>query len=227
MEKSGDKHKDILGEKQSHESFGVIEISRVSCTPSMNLFNSSIKHSNFIALRVKEATAHRSNGNTSVFGGREIVEVYMSATQFADMITNLNNGAGTPVTLQRVMGKQIEDCPVENVVMLHTEEFKERMQIFAERLIETKNEAIEIAKKKMNKKDADEWTKKINFLTQEIESNIPFFKEQFDKQMNKTVTEAKGEIEAFVQQRITEKGLEALYSNKNNILAIDKNTDHV
>jgi hypothetical protein len=225
MEISGDKHNSVLGEEQKHESFGVIQISRSSAGgKGMNLFDSSIRHSHVINLAICRATKYRQHGRDSVHGGEELIEVTMSPTQFADMITNLNNGSGTPVTIQHIAHKQMEPCPVENTVMLHAEEFKEQMKIFARRLTETQKEAKEIATKKMSKKDAQEWMHKIDFLTQEIASNIPFFNKCFAEQMDKTVTEAKGEVEAFVQNRIVDAGMQALFGQKTeDILSIDDN----
>jgi hypothetical protein len=215
MEVKGDKHNSVLGEEQSHESFGTVQISRISIGgEGMNLFDSSIRHSHVIALRVTKAKKMRQHGYRHIHGGNEIVEVYMSQTQFADMITSLNMGSGTPVTIKHIQGKRMEPCPVENQTQLHAQEFKERMQIFAETMRRMQQEAIEIASKKMNKKDAEEWRKKIEYLTTEISSNIPFFNKCFAEQMGKTVTEAKGEIEAFVTHNIVERGLESLFGQK-------------
>ncbi|KKK47299.1 hypothetical protein LCGC14_3156640, partial [marine sediment metagenome] len=45
-------------------------------------------------------------------------------------------------------------------------------------------------------------------------SNIPFLAEQFSEQMDRTVTEAKGEIEAHVSNLIRQTGLDALEDMK-------------
>lgn len=223
MEKSGDKYKSVMGEEQTHESFGAIQIVRISCSPGMNLFDSSIKHSHIISLRVCTAKKYRAHGYDRVQAGREIVEVYMSSTQFADMITNMNNGSGTPCTIQHIDHKRMEKCPVENQTMLHNIEFKERMKSFADTLKNMRNEANDFATQKMSKKDAEAWNNKIRMLTQEIEANIPFFNKCFTEQMDKTVTEAKGEIESFVQHRIIDAGLESLFGQKkDDILSIDE-----
>jgi len=49
---------------------------------------------------------------------------------------------------------------------------------------------------------------------QNIKSNIPFVNEQFTEQMDKTITEAKGEIEAFIEHKIRSAGLEAIAASK-------------
>jgi len=54
------------------------------------------------------------------------------------------------------------------------------------------------------------------YLTQEIESNIPFFEERFEEQMDKTVTEGKAEIENFITHAIQTTGLNALQNDQAN-----------
>lgn len=53
---------------------------------------------------------------------------------------------------------------------------------------------------------------------QEIRSNIPFYEEQFTRQMEATVTEAKGEVEAFVNAKIHSTGLKSLMEQENKML---------
>ena len=47
-------------------------------------------------------------------------------------------------------------------------------------------------------------------LRQEIESNVPFIQQSFNEQMDKTVMEAKGEVEGFVMNKLMSAGLEGL-----------------
>src|SRR5690625_7948504 len=56
-------------------------------------------------------------------------------------------------------------------------------------------------KKTVNKGDRNQILGQIKSLHQEVNSNIPFFFTMFNEQMDKTVTEAKGEIEARSEER--------------------------
>jgi hypothetical protein len=58
-------------------------------------------------------------------------------------------------------------------------------------------------------------------LRQEVRSNLPFIQSMFNEQMDKTVKEAKGEIEAFTQNKIHALGLEKLEDLK----LLSKNND--
>ena len=47
-------------------------------------------------------------------------------------------------------------------------------------------------------------------VAQDINSNMPFVETQFNNAMDKSVHEAKGEIEGFIQNKITSLGIEAI-----------------
>ncbi|MFA5366685.1 MAG: hypothetical protein WC333_02275 [Dehalococcoidia bacterium] len=209
----------------NHPSFGVVHISRVSCGGNMNLFGSSILHSNFLELTISRAEEVRSE----VCGDRyyekdEIVRVSMSASQFAEMITTMNHGSGVPVTIDRVMGEKMPACPGVSKRMQHSQEFKKRMREFAQRLKNDQASLQELLKKdKLSKEDKRVMKHTFEYLTTEIENNIPFFEEQFEEQMDKTVTEGKAEIENFITHAIQTTGIKALngeYENTKDIKAI-------
>jgi hypothetical protein len=52
--------------------------------------------------------------------------------------------------------------------------------------------------------------KELEFLKQQFKGNIPFIAESFSEQLTKTVTEAKGEVDAFVDAKLKHAGLEKL-----------------
>lgn len=54
-----------------------------------------------------------------------------------------------------------------------------------------------------------------------IGCNLDFCVEQFDKQMDKTAIEAKGEIEAFCQNKINSIAQAALVENGNKFVALE------
>lgn len=55
-------------------------------------------------------------------------------------------------------------------------------------------------------------------LVMDVGSNTEFIIEQFRKQMDKTITEAKGEVEAFIQNRLHSIALAALRQNPETLL---------
>jgi hypothetical protein len=88
---------------QSHPSYGVIGVSRV--TGQAALFDSDVKHGHFIEITISEAKKHRTGfTHEQVMGGKQLARVRMSFAQFAQFITTQNVGSGTPCTLVYVQG---------------------------------------------------------------------------------------------------------------------------
>ena len=197
-------------EPEKHESYGVLQISRVSTTPPTDLFGSSIRHGNTIILKICEGKKSRDFQTDRYYEGKMLIQVEMSSTQFANAITSLNVGGGTPVTLRYVLGDKWDEkfrryrkpCPEINARKLVNKELKNEMAHLGEkveqlskdtkRILQRKGTTIKSAEKKKLLDD-------LNSLITEIKSNIPFAHDCFNRSVNKTVTEAKGEIDVTLQ----------------------------
>ena len=196
-----------------HESFAMLGISRTTCNKGINLFGSSIKHNNTISLRIKPARVDR-HLNRDWYHAKSLpyIEVEMSYSQFAEAITSLNCGDGIPVTLRQLNGRQIEECPQFDKRQEFEVEFEKEMLGISKSLRRlTENaEALLDSKKAPTKAEKETILNGIKSLRQEIENNIPFMQKSFNEQMDKTVLEAKGEVEGFVMHKIISAGLEGL-----------------
>lgn len=73
-------------------------------------------------------------------------------------------------------------------------------------------------KKSIGKGDKEELLKKFSHLIMEMDNNSKFISDQFDRQMDKTVNEAKAEVEAFVQNKLNSIALQTLAQNNKNLL---------
>ena len=62
-------------------------------------------------------------------------------------------------------------------------------------------------------------------LNYDIVSNIGFIADQFNEQMDKTVMEAKGEIESFCQNKINAIASAALVEHRDEILKLENPVD--
>jgi hypothetical protein len=198
--------------RTEHESFGMAGFSRSTSGGGVPLFGSSIKHSNTITFTVRHAEVdrHLEQDWYHATSRLPIVEIEMSQSQFAEMITSMNMGDGIPVTLRYVNGKRMEECPHESKVQQHSNEFKQRMKEFSERLGQYGKDLYSLIEKRLPQKDQTAVKNIVDQIVQEVESNIPFYEKQFIRQMEKTQTEAKAEIEAFVNNKIHSAGLTSL-----------------
>jgi hypothetical protein len=191
-----------------HESYGMISLTKSQSNRGMNLFGSSIQHTELITLRINRGEIKRDL-NRDWYSSREsIVEVQMSHSQFAELITTFNRGEGTPCTLKYVGGQKMEEPQFISKVQQASNEFRNKMVNLTTKLKNMMENTDEILDKKtVSKGDRDILKNEMRMLMQEIQSNLPFMADQFSEQMDKTVSEAKAEIEAFLTNRVEDKSL--------------------
>lgn len=198
-------------EVEQHESYGMIGFSRVSSSRGANFFGSSIRSSHFIELTIRRAERHRNLNQYWYHGRDELINIRLSPNQFADLLTSLNVGFGSPCTIQHIGGKKMADCPSVDQRTKYEDEFEADVKkTVAE--AETLVRKIKIAfdKPSLGKKERAEIAKQLDLLVGHIHGGMPFIQSQFNEAMDKTVTEAKGEVEAFVNHKIHSLGIDAL-----------------
>lgn len=200
---SRDASKLVDQEPKSHESYGMLQLSRVTCQPPQALYGSSIRHGNMISLTISEGEKRRDYQKDYYASRKTLIQVDMSVTQFAEAITCMNVGEGVPVTIRRVIGdeKQREDCPEVNFKKLANEELKEEMAHLADNLAKLAKDSREIlgSKGPIKASDKKKLLTDLMFLEQEVRSNITFAHECFTEAVDKTVNQAKGEVDACYQ----------------------------
>ena len=214
--------------KKTHKSYGMIQFSRITSSKAIPLFGSSIKHRDTIVLRIKEAEMVRELNKDHIFDRGTIVEVEMSQSQFAEAITSLNNGSGVPATIKwtREDGR-IEECDYEDKRQVFENEFKQT-QVEQKKYYDEFSKYLENLlddKKTLGKKDKEDIMRNLDILSGRIFSNTEFVYKQFNEQMDKTVLEAKGEIEAFMQNKINSIASAALVENKDKFKTINNPID--
>ncbi len=194
--------------KTEHESFGIISFSRVQ-TSGQPLFGSSIRHGNIIRLRVNRAELHRDLSRDWYLAQDSIVECDLSLSQFVEAITTMN-ASGIPCTLAYVSGERMADTPYVSKREQFENEFEATCKEVGDKIDGLAKFAEGLGERAVKKADIKDLQEQIRMIRQEISSNLPFVHSQFNEQMDKTVMEAKGEVEAFVQHKVISAGLEAL-----------------
>ena len=206
-------------EKEQHESYGMAGFYRIQCSAAHPLFGSSIKHRDTIILRIKTAKMERNLHKNWYYGDKEIVEIEMSKSQFADLITSLNQGDGVPVTIKSIHGKDVEPCPFKDVGEMHLQEFKnsnkETLDTITGLINHLKN--LFATKKNLTKADREECISTLTKIYNGVKPNAEYQLEAFQEQMAQTTTEAKGEIEAFFENKIMSASQNALVENADEV----------
>lgn len=194
-----------------HPSFGMLSISRIQGN-SGYLFGSEIQARNFIELKLSTATLERDLTSDWYHSEEELFIVKMSPNQFSELITTMNIGEGVPVTIERVMCEDVEQCSTIESKKSYTQaQFKQRMDNFLVEINKNQERAKEIIKKKnLSKDDQEQLNRHMEKINQEVKSNIPFFLGCFQEVMDKVVLDAKAEIDSALLHSVVEAGIKVL-----------------
>lgn len=213
-----------FGTKTSHPSYGTLAFSRRTggATP---LFGSSIEHRDTIVMTLYHADITRGLHQDSIYGsGRAIAKVEMSYSQFAEAITSMNMGSGVPVTIRWTeKDGKIPPCDFVSKREQFIDEFKEKRKKATEDAQQLIKDVMELfsQKKALTKADKDAILNKLHHLNMDIGCNMDFIADQFNEQMDKTVMEAKGEIESFYQNKINSIAEMALVEYRDELRVLD------
>ena len=213
--------------KQEHPSYGMIGVSRVTnggmgkgshggVGGGVVLVGSPIRHPTTIRLRITRATRYRSLSEDRFFGeSYPLIEVEMSESQFARMITSANIGSGEVCTLKYVSetkAVRVEEPPEEELSVDYHKEIEQDVKEAVSRIADLEKRVTDLfaSKKNLGVKDREEILKDIQQAKQHVEANMPFVLHQFEEHIEKQVDHAKDEIDAFLKQRTHQLGLQAL-----------------
>ena len=192
-----------------HPSFGMIGFNRYT-TRSQRLFGSAVKSDTGISLTVSRAFRRHHLHYDSYFNdSHPLIEVHMTESQFASLITSFGMGGGVPCTLGSFDGKIIKPSETERseAELIH-EEITDRIEDFHGRLQGAKDRlSASLAGAKLSQKDRKTIDFAIEVLLADLANNLPFLMEQFQDAVEKTVAQAKTEIVSFTEQAARKAGL--------------------
>ena len=103
----------------------MISVHRTNSTGT-HLVGSDIEHQQFITLKISTANYERTLKNDWFFPDRNLIEISMSLSQWAEFISSPNT-SGVPCTLERIQGKCLfedEEVPFIDKIKLHDDEYK-------------------------------------------------------------------------------------------------------
>ena len=212
-----------FGTKTSHPSYGTLAFTR-STGGATPLFGSSIEHRDTISMTLYHAECTRGLNQDWIHGDKPIAKVEMSYSQFAEAITSMNMGTGVPVTVRWTeKDGEIPPCDFISKREQFTDEFKEKRRKATEQSQQLINDVADLFenKKNLTKADKQEILSKLSKLSMDIGCNMDFIADQFNEQMDKTVMEAKGEIESFYQNKINSIANAALVEHKDELKMLE------
>lgn len=211
-----------MQETFSHPSYCLVAFSRRNGSPK--LFGSSLTdHYSYVTLQVKKAELIREdNGdryNSSMSG--DIIEVDLSAAQFAELLTTMNVGLGVPGTLRRLNNQRVPEPPdLPNESEAIQESFGEDLKEFSKKVSEDslpRARAI-LGKKYLSQGDKDELLKILQGVSDRLRSHVPFILQLFGESVTKRVSAAKTEVDSLFTTLLQRVGMRALQESPTNSL---------
>lgn len=85
---------------EHHPAFGTIALHRVSANPGAVLFQSDVRHPEYMRITVHEAVRKRDLSHDWVHPGRTVCEISLSLAQFASFVASTGQGSGVPCTIE-------------------------------------------------------------------------------------------------------------------------------
>lgn len=210
-----------------HPSFGMVGLSRRSSSHGVPLFGSNIQHQHTITLTIKKAELNRHLNNDWFHGNEQLIEIELSGSQYAELISSFNQGDGVPCTIRQFDRHSYPDPPYESPIDIFQREFQAKMENLGKECQSAIEDSITMLKEKQSigKADRDFLINSFTKLVSQISNGVPFVSQQFNESMEKTISEAKNEIETFVNSRITSLGLQALKDNPDSLIGLGENKD--
>lgn len=206
------------GIEYKHPSMVLIGVSRCNHGgKGASLFGSSIEHDTTICLTIKQASVERNLSNDWFHSTTNLplIEIEMSPTQYAEMITNMNCGDGVPATLRQKDGVRFEYPVITTKAQQFQNEIKDDISEVLNNFKKAKTRSNELLNsiKPLSKAEKQELLTLIESLDRLAQDHLPFMIDQFGRQMEKTVAEAKSEVDAYVVHTIMETGIKTIKTN--------------
>jgi hypothetical protein len=196
-----------------HESYGMIAVSRMSGTRGVPLFGSSLEDNpSLMQVTITHGKRYHNLGHDRYYGHKEIIRLWMTPAQYAEMISNPNCGSGVPCTIRHIQGVEMDwppEVPNEGKLV------RDRFKLEAKDLMKKAQEGgahlkAVLSTAKISQKLKDEIQGTYEKATRFLWDAAPFLVESFQDAVQKTVVEAKQEIDAFMMHALQAAGAQAL-----------------
>lgn len=206
----------------SHESYGMVGLSRQTSAGSRRMFGSNlVSNPSVISLTVHRARREHALGRDWFYAQNELLEVHLTPSQFAEMLTNPNVGFGVPCTIRHVDRTPMAEVPwtpseAESVRQKYqtevTDALLDKCDVQRAKLVEQVQN--------LSRRKQDAILRAFDQTVRVLHDHGPFLLESFQEAVQRTVVEAKQEVDAFVTHAVNAAGMEALAAGRSLQLAL-------
>lgn len=189
----------------SKDYMGMVSWSR-GFGSSRPMFGTEIRVSNPVTLSISHAEEKRNLSKNWYCRRGQIVEVEMSPVQWAEFLTS-GNTEGVPCTIKYIGGQKMSEPDDSKMREQYDKELNESFKAFSE-IEDTVKSAIDSGKS-MGKKSLENLLWKIHRAV----ADSDFVRKSFKEDMDKIVTKAKAEFNAYIENRMYQIGADAISSD--------------
>jgi hypothetical protein len=199
-------------EVYDHPAFGTIVMTHPT-GGHQDLFGSDVGSMGCVRIAIHKATLHRDLSRDWVFPDMApLVAIEMTHAQFAMFITGAGRGEGTPVTLIRASDTPAKQVPPIKRIENKQDVFKREIKRAAEERLESMSRDVDrlqalIDSGKLSIKAVREVVRSLQINLQNAPSNLAFVVESAEEALEEATSNAKIEVEAFIDARARSLGL--------------------
>ncbi len=188
-----------------HPAFGTITLSEPTGGDRV-LFGSDLQHNHRIRIRVHAAYLERRKGGGEKIhqNGNALVDFEMSHAQFAQFITSVGKGNGTPVTL-RAISKESEIVEIPGIKKMESsaESWRNAIQQSAKNQVDRIQKELDrlsslLEEGKTSKKELREIHHALTCHVSNLPSNMAHVVEQAETALEKATSDAKIQVESYM-----------------------------
>lgn len=202
----------------THPAYGLISVARwtTSSDNDERMFGTEMNHRSGITITLSQAANRRALNKDWIHETNTVAEWSMSESQWARFVASVGLASGVPVTLQRYNTSNLESVPGIAVPVLTKKERHgaEIERSAADAVSKLQAELTRLAQMiedgKANKKELRSVHHNLSCSLDNLPKDLRYAMDTFNRGMEKTIDDAKTEIEAHIAGTATRLGLDQM-----------------
>lgn len=199
---------------ETHPSFITVRASRITSTPGASLFQSDIRHREFIRVTISKATRTRNLKHDWIFSSTTLVEFDLSMAQWGAFVSSFGDGSGVPATLNYVADLHL---PTGNIPYAPHEarlaHSIREVENAAEELLTDVTAAQEALSegfaRNAGRKEMKELVRGLEIAISNAKSNVGFTANSLTEHAENVTEKMRADVEGMVLQHAATLGLDA------------------
>lgn len=201
---------------ERHPAFGAVSLHRISASPGAVLFQSDVRHPEYMRIEVHEAARKRDLHRDWVHPERVVCEISLSMAQFASFVASTGQGGGVPCTIEWAGSGSHEPgdrpglLPAPRLSLSHDEVRAAADEAF-EKIKEAEAELQEAmaAKPPVPAAERKRLMAVLHFAIEHAAPNVAYAAKKLDEHAEAVVEKSRADIETMVTRMAERAGIES------------------